>query len=646
MLIELIDARFGVKGKLLLNDVSIRINEGDKIGIVGRNGCGKSTLLAILSGSTALMGGTIKKNKKAKIMLVKQELPTDERSVLDWLVSVDQDLIQLKKESEEASEEDFGDITSHIAEIEEERYEKLAPQVLLGLGLSTAECHSPMKNLSGGFCMRISLAAALIQQPDLLLLDEPTNHLDLESTLWLIEFLKTYPKAYAIVSHGTDFLNQLTTKTWALQKGTLTSWGGNYDVFIRESEIKKEADLKNNIAIDKDIARAQRFIDVWGEHQSTASLAQSREKLKIKLEKRRIEIVPEEKDIPISFPEAPLLHDPIIKMEGVSAGYAEKIILNDINFILSRNARIGLLGRNGQGKSTFAKLLADRLECKAIIRRTGLRIGYFSQNQTDELNVNLSVFDQLKVSTRITEDDAVRSQLGRFGFDHKKWTCKVGKLSGGEKSRLFFAIIAAQNPHLIILDEPTNHLDINSRQALIKAINEFSGAVILVTHDWDLHHRTMRDYFLVRKGKVLPYTKGLDHYKRQLLSQIAKLSHHPAIAFVKSELKRTLEEKIEIETEGKEEKVERKEMPKTAKPLAEEVEEGKEEKVERPKKVLAKPPTEEVEEKEKKVECRTAMPKRAAKNERSSSHSSSYRPAGLFNRTSTSSTASSSMRPK
>lgn len=539
MLLELINASFNVKGKVLLNDVSLRISRNDKIGIVGRNGCGKSTLLELLSGTKPLTAGTLKQDKKTRVMLVKQELPTDDKSVLEWLRSVDQDLVTLQSKLDSSKLDQFGDIADQMAEIDEERYEKLAPRVLSGLGLTPEEFNQPMKNLSGGFCMRVSLAAALIQQPDLLLLDEPTNHLDLISSLWLTDFLKTYPKAYAVVSHDTDFLNQVTNKTWSMQTGKLSTWSGNYDIYVREAEFKKTLDSKNNDSITKKQEHFQVFIDRFGSHSSTAGLAQSRKKTISKLEQKRIEILPEEKEIPITFPEVALLDNPIINLKGISAGYTDRMVLNNITFSINQDSRIGLLGKNGQGKSTFAKLIADRLESKSsddglITRRSGLRIGYFSQNQADELKSELSVYEQLKVASGMVDDAKLRSHLAHFGFDHTKASCKIGKLSGGEKSRLFFAIIAAQQPHLIILDEPTNHLDIPTREALIKAINEYSGAIMLISHDWHLLSRTMKEYALVDNGRVMPYAKGLEHYKKSALTKIRESLSHPVVAEDKS----------------------------------------------------------------------------------------------------------------
>jgi len=559
MLIQLINANYNVKKKILLNDASETISAGDKIGIVGRNGCGKSTLLEILAGNITLISGVITKHPKAKIMLVKQELPSGDITVLDWLREADQDLVSLNAQLEAASEEEYGEILNQITEIEDARYEILAPNVLLGLGLSSDEMNGPMKNLSGGFCMRIAIAAALIQQPDLMLLDEPTNHLDLESSLWLVEFLKTYPKSYVIVSHYVDFLNQVTTKTWGLQSGVLTSRKGNYDIFVREIERKKVLDEKKNEAITKDQAHAQDFVDKLGASWRTAKSAQSRVKLIDRLESKRVTVVPEEKDINIVFQEAPLLDNPILKLKDVSAGYDEKVVLNDITLLLNHNSRIGLLGRNGQGKSTFLRLIADRLENKSesgtLTRRDGLRIGYFSQNQSDELKPELTAQEQLIARSALKKIPEVRAHLSRFGFDQRTSECKIEKLSGGEKSRLFFAIIAAQNPHLIILDEPTNHLDIVARKALITAINSYNGAIILVTHDWQLYESTMREYLLVNKGKIVTYPHSLEHYKTRVLNQIhttmSSLNLHAGIAKPKAAETKTAETKAVAEKEVK-----------------------------------------------------------------------------------------------
>lgn len=522
MIIEVTNVSTYLGGKIIHSDICFNINAGDHIGIVGRNGSGKSTLLDIVSKKISPDSGEVVYHNRPRILLVKQDLPDSDISAIDFLKQEDSELQALYVKADNASPAALGDIYGEIGVLESERYDELAPKVLLGLGLSIAEQNAPMRNLSGGMRMRIGIASALIQAPDLLLLDEPTNHLDLESTLWLVEYLKSYEQAFLVVSHDTELLNAVTTKTFHIQSSKLTTYNCSYDTFRHEYAARKEYAVRMNEKITADQERNEKFIRRFISHPTRAGSCHAKEKVVKKLEESRPEIIVEERDYPIEFPEPHLLEDPIIHMNHVDIGYGDRALLRDLELSIQLNSKIGLLGRNGQGKSTLAKLLVGRLEAMSgeYLSNSRMRIGYCSQDQVDEFDMSITVYEQLKNVSTDKSDAHLRSFLSKFGFDRKMIFAEVGTLSGGEKARLSFAMICAHNPHLIVMDEPTNHLDIEARDNLIKAINEFSGAVLLISHDWDLHQKTMQKFWLINNGQVKPYLKGIDVYKKKLLNFI------------------------------------------------------------------------------------------------------------------------------
>lgn len=515
-----------VNGKLLLKDANLKINRGDRKGIVGRNGSGKTHLLELLAGNISSDGGKRKLNDGVTVLLVKQELPDDDLSPLEYLRGNDPDIKTIEGSLENAHENQLGELYTKLNEFEE-RYEILAPKVLMGLGLKEKELTQPMRNLSGGLRMRIGLSMALVRSPDILLLDEPTNHLDLESTQWLIEFLKNYPKnsAFIIVTHDIQLLTAVTNATTHLRGGILTEYGGDYNVYRQELKLKEEKDKQKNENLDKEIKQKMeiyyRFRDLPEARAAQAKDMQRKAEL---LKKEKVEIIVEEPVISFTFPEPMIIPDPVIELKNVAIGYDKQPVLNNLNLSIQFGAKIGLLGRNGEGKTSLIKLLAGKLSPLEGRMDTGprLKIGYFSQDLTDELNVSLTVFQQFQATTGITHNEQTRFQLSRFGFSWDKINTLVENLSGGEKTRLLFALICAREPNLIILDEPTNHLDVETREVLVNAIAEFKGSVILVSHDWDLHEKTMQKFWLAHKGNVQPYTKGLEHYQKMLLSFIEK----------------------------------------------------------------------------------------------------------------------------
>ncbi|OGT37319.1 MAG: hypothetical protein A3F11_05795 [Gammaproteobacteria bacterium RIFCSPHIGHO2_12_FULL_37_14] len=400
--------------QLLLKDANLKINRGSRIGIVGRNGSGKTHLMEILAGNLPLSGGTRKLRENASVMLVKQELPNNDQSPLEYLRSIDSDIQAIEESLDHMPAEKLSNAYGRLAELDEERYEKLAPRVLMGLGLKEEELNQPMRNLSGGLRMRIALSRVLICTPDILLLDEPTNHLDLESTQWLIEFLKNYPSssAFVLVTHDIKLMNEVTTTTMHLRAGVLTEFGGNYDIYREQLELKEEQDQHKNAEIDKQVKQKMKIYYQFRDLPE-ARAAQAIDQLKKaeRLKDQKVEIIVDEPVVKFSFGEPAQLQDPIINLDEVSLGYNAKLVLSKLNLSIPCGAKIGLLGRNGEGKTTLIKLLADKISSLSGIaeRRARLKVGYFSQELTDELNVSLSVYKQFGDRTGIKNDEQIRS---------------------------------------------------------------------------------------------------------------------------------------------------------------------------------------------------------------------------------------------
>lgn len=524
MLIALRAVNYSVGGVRLLDSASLNVNETDRIALIGRNGCGKSTLMNILAGRVGVDGGTRSVAKNTSILLVKQELPNTDISPIDFLKESDTELVALYEQLDAAENEDVGVIYEKITQIEEERYGAPAIQVLLGLGVSVEQQARPMQELSGGLLMRISLASALLQQPDLLLLDEPTNHLDLPSVLWLTEYLKAYPRPFVLISHDRALLNAVINTTYHLQGGQLTRYNGNFTTYVEQRELMREQALAINENTDKKIAQMEKFVAAHKADPKWAGSCSTREKWMREMEEARPELAHEAPPIPIQFLPCSELSDPLINADSCSVAYDSKVILSDVNVSIQTRSRIGILGMNGQGKSTLMRMLMQQM-----VNTTGslfvsgrLRIGYFSQNQSDIMADELTVLDQLKseMDATATNEDVLNALL-LFGFKRAQCSELVGTLSGGEKSRLAFAMIAVKRPHLIIMDEPTNHLDFETRHSLINAMNEFNGAIVLVSHDWDLLENTMNQYWLVRGGKVTPYAHELSYYQQAILNRLS-----------------------------------------------------------------------------------------------------------------------------
>jgi len=512
---------YRIAGRVLLDRANLSLPEGHHAGLVGRNGTGKSTLLKLIAGELHADSGDISLPNNTRIGMVAQEAPDGPESLLDTVLKADKERTALLAEAEHASDPHrIAEIHTRLADIEAHRAPAKAAGILHGLGFDAAAQARPCHDFSGGWRMRVALAAVLFSEPDLLLLDEPTNHLDLEATLWLEEFLRRYPHTMLLVSHDRDLLNKVVDKIAHLENGKITLYTGGYDTF----ETTRAMKIANTAAAQaKQLAQRkhmQAFIDRFRYKASKARMAQSRIKMLARMEP--IASILEERTIAFDFPEPEPLAPPIITLDHAEAGYeAGKPVLRNLNLRLDMDDRVALLGANGNGKSTLAKILAGRLKPMAGTLRKSpkLRVGYFAQHQTDELDVDATPVQLMERLAPMTSEEKRRAHLGRFGFAQDKALTKVSALSGGEKARLLFALMSRETPHLLLLDEPTNHLDVDARQSLVQSINSFEGAVVLVSHDPHLIELCADRLWLVSGGAVKPFDGDMDDYRRFLLEE-------------------------------------------------------------------------------------------------------------------------------
>ena len=510
---------YNVEGRPLFEGASATIPTGHKVGLVGRNGAGKTTLFRIIRGELALEGGSISLPSRARIGGVAQEVPSSSTSLLDTVLQADEERAALLAESEHAHDPTrIAEIQARLADIDAWSAEGRASSILKGLGFDAEAQRRPCSDFSGGWRMRVALAGVLFAQPDLLLLDEPTNYLDLEGALWLESYLAKYPHTVIIISHDRGLLNRAVQGILHLDQKKLTYWNGPYDQFARQMAERRallQAEAKKQEARR---AHLQSFVDRFKAKASKAVQAQSRVKM---LEKMTPIVAPEDaKRVVFTFPAPEELSPPIINMEGVAVGYGGPAILKKLSLRVDQDDRIALLGRNGEGKSTLSKLLAGKLEAMEgrMVRSSKLRIGYFAQHQVDELYIDETPLQHLQRLRPAEGQPRLRARLAGFGLGADQAETVVGRLSGGQKARLSLLLATIDAPHLLILDEPTNHLDIESREALVEALTEYSGAVILVSHDMHLLGLVADRLWLVKGGAVTPYTEDLEAYRRMLLA--------------------------------------------------------------------------------------------------------------------------------
>ncbi|WP_411751436.1 ABC transporter ATP-binding protein [Serratia sp. (in: enterobacteria)] len=511
--------------RVLLDNATATVNPGQKVGLVGKNGCGKSTLLALLKGEIAADSGSYTFPNNWALAWVNQETPALDVPAIEYVIDGDREFRQLEAELQVANDNNDGHAiaTLHgkLDALDAWTIRSRAASLLHGLGFSNEQLQSPVRAFSGGWRMRLNLAQALVCRSDLLLLDEPTNHLDLDAVIWLERWLKSYPGTLVLISHDRDFLDPIVDKILHIENETINEYTGNYSSFERQRVTKLAQQQSLYQSQQEKVAHLQSYIDRFRAQATKAKQAQSR----IKMLERMELIAPAHVDNPFTFsfrqPES--LPNPLLRMEKVSAGYGDKVILQSIKLNLVPGSRIGLLGRNGAGKSTLIKMLAGTLEPLSgeIGLAKGIKLGYFAQHQLEFLRADESPLQHLsRIAPRVLEQQ-LRDYLGGFGFQGDKVTEITERFSGGEKARLVLALIVWERPNLLLLDEPTNHLDLDMRQALTEALIDFEGALVVVSHDRHLLRSTTDDLYLVHDGQVEQFEGDLDDYQ-QWLSDLQK----------------------------------------------------------------------------------------------------------------------------
>ncbi|MBH1943448.1 ABC-F family ATP-binding cassette domain-containing protein [Erythrobacter sp. YJ-T3-07] len=510
--IDGITVRLG--GRPILERASATIPHGARVGLIGRNGAGKSTLMKTLIGEIEPDDGSIGKPSKARIGYIAQEAPDGAITPEQAVLAADVERASLLEESETCTDVDrLGEVHERLLAIDAYTAPARAAKILSGLGFDEEMQHRPLSSFSGGWKMRVALGALLFSKPDILLLDEPSNHLDLEATLWLENFLKSYPATLLVISHERDLLNNVVDHILHLQGGQLTIYSGGYDAFEKQ-RAERAAQLESaKAAQDAQRARLQDYVARNSARASTAKQAQARAKMLAKMQP--IAALMEDPSLSFEFPSPGELRSPMITLDGAAVAYGEAPpILKRLNMRIDADDRIGLLGRNGNGKTTLARLLSSQLDpVEGAMNAPGkLKVGYFTQYQVEELASDETPLELMSRAMEGKTPAAVRAQLGRFGFSGPRATQKVEKLSGGERARLALALITRDAPHLLILDEPTNHLDVDAREALVQALNDYSGAVILISHDRHMVELTADRLMLVDSGTAKEYSGSMDDY--------------------------------------------------------------------------------------------------------------------------------------
>jgi ATP-binding cassette, subfamily F, member 3 len=509
--INAITVRLG--GRMILDRATAAIPPGARVGLIGRNGAGKSTLMKVMIGQLDPDGGEIEMPKKTRLGYIAQEAPNGTATPFETVLAADAERALLMDEAEHCVDPDrLGDLHERLLAIDAWGAPAKAARILLGLGFDEAMQAEPLDSYSGGWKMRVALGALLFSEPDVLLLDEPSNHLDLEATLWLENYLKNYPGTLVVISHERDLLNNVVDVILHLEGGKVTLYTGGYDSFERQ-RAERAAQLAAAAASqDAQRARLQDYIARNSARASTAKQAQSRAKMLAKMQP--IAALADDPSLSFDFPNPTELRPPLITLDLAAVGYGETVILKQLNLRIDPDDRIALLGRNGNGKTTLARLLAAQLAPMGgeMHASSKMKVGYFTQYQVEELHGDDTPLQHMSREMKGMTPAAVRAQLGRFGFSGDKAMTRVDKLSGGERARLALALITRDAPHLLILDEPTNHLDVDSREALVQALNGYDGAVILVSHDRHMVELTADRLVLVDDGKAVDYAGSIDDY--------------------------------------------------------------------------------------------------------------------------------------
>ncbi|HEX7883251.1 MAG TPA: ABC-F family ATP-binding cassette domain-containing protein [Afipia sp.] len=515
------DISIRIAGRLLIDQSTVQIVPGARVGFVGRNGVGKSTLFHAIRGELPTETGSIAIPPRWRVGSLAQEAPDGPESLIDVVLKADLERAALLHEAETAHDPHrIADIQTRLVDIDAHSAPARAAAILSGLGFSTADQARSCSEFSGGWRMRVALAATLFAAPDLLLLDEPTNYLDLEGTLWLEDHLANYPRTVIVISHDRDLLDTSVDQILHLDRGKLTLYKGTYSSFEEQRATREMLDAKHAKKQMDERKRLQAFVDRFKAKASKAKQAQSRVKMLERMKPVTALVTQDVREINFPTPDK-ILSPPIIAVDGVSVGYdPSKPVLNNVTLRIDNDDRIALLGSNGNGKSTLVKLLAGKLPpfSGKVVRADKLSVGYFAQHQTDELDLEGSAYDHLRRLMPHETETKVRARTGAIGFSGKAGDTKVSSLSGGEKARLLLGLATFYGPNMIILDEPTNHLDIDSRAALAEAINDFPGAIIMVSHDRYLIEACADQLWVVADRAVTPYDGDLDDYRRSVLT--------------------------------------------------------------------------------------------------------------------------------
>jgi ATP-binding cassette subfamily F protein 3 len=520
-MLSITDVSVRLAGRLLIDHGTAQIVPGARVGLVGRNGTGKSTLFKVIRGELATESGTIAIPPRWRVGSLAQEAPNGPESLIEVVLAADLERDALLREADTARDPHrIAEIQTRLVDIDAHSAPARAAAILSGLGFSTADQARPCAEFSGGWRMRVALAATLFAAPDLLLLDEPTNYLDLEGTLWLEDHLANYPRTVIVISHDRDLLDTSVDQILHLDRGKLTLYRGGYSSFEEQRATREMLDAKQAKRQDAERKRLQAFVDRFKAKASKARQAQSRVKMLERMKPVAALVTQDVREIIFPAPEK-ILSPPIIAVDNVSVGYDPKSpVLNRVTLRIDNDDRIALLGANGNGKSTLVKLLANRLApfSGSVTRAEKLSVAYFAQHQLDELNEEGSPYGHVRKLMPDAPEARVRARAGAIGFSGKAADTKVASLSGGEKARLLLGLATFFGPNMIILDEPTNHLDIDSRAALAEAINEFPGAVIMVSHDRYLIEACADRLWVVADHAVTSFDGDLDDYRRIVLS--------------------------------------------------------------------------------------------------------------------------------
>lgn len=509
-------------GRTILDRATAALPPYGRIGLIGRNGAGKSTLMKVMIGSLEADDGSLEMPKGTRIGYIAQEAPAGTATPFETVLAADSEraALMIESEQEDLDPDRMAEVHERLIAIDAYTAPARASRILVGLGFDEEMQGRPLDSFSGGWKMRVALASLLFSQPDLLLLDEPSNHLDLEATLWLENFLKNYPAMMVVISHERDLLNNVVDHILHLEGGQVTLYSGGYDSFERQRAERAAQLAAAKAAQDAQRAKLQDYIARNSARASTAKQAQSRAKALAKMQP--VQAMVDDPTLSFDFPSPDELKPPLVSLDLASVGYSPgNPVLQRLNLRIDPDDRIALLGRNGNGKTTLARLLAAQLTpMEGSMNASGkMRVGYFTQYQVEELDGDDTPLEHMTRQMKGATPGAVRAQLGRFGFSGPKATTKVGKLSGGERARLALALITREAPHMLILDEPTNHLDVDAREALVQALNEYAGTVVLVSHDRHMLELTADRLVLVDGATAKEFSGSIEDYTDFILGK-------------------------------------------------------------------------------------------------------------------------------